>query len=669
MQNYQIKAAGESSAELLIYGDIGESWWGESVTAKATAEELAGMDVDTITVRINSYGGAVADGLAIFNALRHHKAAINVRIDGVAVSIASLIAMAGDTVSMAENAMFMVHAPWGGAWGNSKELREYADVLDTYASAMSSSYMRKTGQDRETIMGLLTDGADHWYTAEEAQAFGYVDEIIEEAMPAAAALKGSRFQASSNFKPATMAVANHQPKQETVMSKQQNQESTANVEAVNVDQVKADTTAEVQAAEDQRKQGIKAAFSLHQSREGVNNLLIDCLSDSQITVSDAQAKLLDHIGKGAEPLAGNPRIEQGETEREKFAKGAQSALLARAGMARDEGSNDLRGYSLVEMARRSLVLANVDTDRLDKMSLVAAAFTHSTSDFTNLLSTLANKAMLKGWEEAEETFQLWTNKGELPDFKQGKRVDLNAFPSLSQVRDGAEYTSASVGDRGETIQLATYGKLFSLTRHTIINDDLNAFTRVPMKMGRAAIRTVGDLVYAVLTGNPAMSDSTTLFHADHSNLLTGAGISTTSVDAMRAAMAKQTDGGSNANALNIRLANLLVPVALEGTAKVVRDSEFEVGASTKNNTVPNSVRGTFEVIADARLDASSAAVWYGAAGSAMHDTVEVAYLDGNETPVLEQQQGWSVDGTEFKVRIDAGVSPLDFRTLAKNPGS
>jgi ATP-dependent protease ClpP protease subunit len=683
-KNYEIKAAaGASEAELLVYGDIGESWWGESVTAKATAEQLQALDVDTINVRINSYGGSVADGLAIFNSLRSHRAAINVRIDGVAVSIASLIAMAGDTVEMAENALFMVHAPWGGATGNAKALREYADTLDTYAKAMSSSYARKTGQDHDTIMALLTDGDDHWYTAAEAQAFGYIDTIIDEAMPAAAGFDQSRFNRpdagpgktqpvsyvpAESVKPAAMAAANINPKQETVMTKQAPE--AASVDPIDVDKVKADTRAEIQAAETQRKQDIKAAFSLHTNREGVNALLIDCISDDSVSVSDAQAKLLDHLGKGAEPLAGQAvRIETGETEREKFAKGAQAALAARAGQARDDGANEMRGYSLIEMARRSLVVAGVRTEHLDKMGLVAAAFTHSTSDFTNVLVNLANKSMLKGWEEAEETFQLWTNKGTLPDFKQAKRVDLNAFPSLAQVRDGAEYTYATVGDRGETIQLATYGKLFSLTRQTIINDDLDAFTRIPMKMGRAAIRTVGDLVYAVLTSNPTMSDSVALFHASHSNLPTGAAISTTSVDAMRAAMAKQTDGGSNASALNIRLANLIVPVALEGTAKVVRDSEFEVGASTKNNTTPNTVRGTFEVISDARLDASSASVWYGAANPGMHDTVEVAYLDGNEAPVLEQQAGWSVDGTEFKVRMDAGVSPLDFRTLSKNAGA
>jgi hypothetical protein len=108
-------------------------------------------------------------------------------------------------------------------------------------------------------------------------------------------------------------------------------------------------------------------------------------------------------------------------------------------------------------------------------------------------------------------------------------------------------------------------------------------------------------------------------------------------------------------------------VALEGAAKVVRDSEFEVGASNRNNTVPNPVRGTFEVISDARLDLVSASNWFGAGNPAIYDTIEVAYLDGVDTPTLEQEKGWNVDGVEFKVRLDAGVKALDYRALAKNP--
>jgi hypothetical protein len=163
-----------------------------------------------------------------------------------------------------------------------------------------------------------------------------------------------------------------------------------------------------------------------------------------------------------------------------------------------------------------------------------------------------------------------------------------------------------------------------------------------------------------------MGDGVQLFHATHKNLLAAAGITTAGIDAMRVAMATQAEGAAT---LNIRLAKILVPVALEGTAKVVRDSEFDVGAGSKNNTIPNSVRGTFEVISDARLDVASATAWYGTASSATNDTVEVSYLDGNQAPTLEQQNGWSVDGVEFKVRMDAGVKALDYRTLAKNPGA
>ena len=108
-------------------------------------------------------------------------------------------------------------------------------------------------------------------------------------------------------------------------------------------------------------------------------------------------------------------------------------------------------------------------------------------------------------------------------------------------------------------------------------------------------------------------------------------------------------------------------MALEGAANVVAKSQFEVGQLSKTNTIPNSVQGTFKVISDARLDADSASTWYGTASSGSHDTIEVSYLDGNSSPMLDQQNGWSVDGTEFKVRIDAGVKALSSQTLAKNP--
>ena len=345
----------------------------------------------------------------------------------------------------------------------------------------------------------------------------------------------------------------------------------------------------------------------------------------------------------------------------------RQALEIRAGLSRDDGRNPWRGYRLTEMARACLIEAGVRELPGDKMSMIALALTHTSSDFPLLLANVAQKAMMKGYDEADETFQVWTTAGSLPDFKVQSTVDLGSFPALRKVAEGAEYKYITVGDRREQRVLATYGERFMISRQAIINDDLDAFSRVPRKMGRAAIRTVGDLAYAVLTGNANMADGVALFHASHSNLQAASAISTANADAMRVAMARQKDVGQTTGSLNIRLKYLIVPITLQGTANVVRDSEFEVvSVAPKNHTIPNSVRGTFEVVADARLDDASPSIWYGAADPAMHDTVVVDYLDGVETPTLEQQTGWSIDGAEFKVRMDASAKALDWKTLQRN---
>jgi ATP-dependent protease ClpP protease subunit len=654
-------AAGSAQAlgaEILIYGDIGESWYGDTITAANFVRDIAALDVDQLTVRINSYGGSVTDGIAIHNALKRHKASVTTIVDGIAASISSLIAMAGDTVEMAENAQLMLHAPWGWQQGNSAAMRDYADMLDSWADAMSTTYASKTGDDKAVFLALLTDGKDHWYTAEQAREAKLVDAVIAGLPIAASAqLKDSIKARYASFPQPNTPAASAAPQPKS-------KESTMTEEEIKAAQAAAAKAA--LAADKARRDGIAAAFAKFTGIGGVAALQTTCADDLDCTVEQANTKLLAHLGNGSTPVAGNYVVTL-EDERDKFRAGAQASILARASIAKDDGANNYRGFSLMDLARECLAHASVNARGMSKMDVVAAAFTHTSSDFPLLLANVANKSMMKGYEEADETFQLWTAEGSLGDFKPGKRVDLNTFPSLDKVQDGGEYKYATVGDRGETVQLATYGKLFSMTRQTIINDDLDAFTKIPRRMGRAAIRTIGDLVYAILTGNPLMSDGVALFDAGHKNLLAATAINTATVDAMRVAMAKQTDG--TATALNIRLAKLLVPVALEGTAKVVKDSEFEVGAAAKNNTTPNTVRGTFEVISDARLDAASALTWYGAADQNVQDTVEVQYLDGNKTPTLEQQDGWTRDGVEFKVRMDAGVKALDFRTLAKNPGA
>ncbi len=173
---------GAPDHELLCYGDIGESWFGESVSAKDVVSALQEAQASHVRVRINSYGGSVSDGIAIYNSLRALSAngvKVSVRIEGVAASIASLIAMASDTREMYPNTMMMIHAPWAVTAGNSTQMREAANVLDAYAKAMSTSYARATGRSAAEELEKLNDGIDHWLSAEDAIAQGYATAMLD----------------------------------------------------------------------------------------------------------------------------------------------------------------------------------------------------------------------------------------------------------------------------------------------------------------------------------------------------------------------------------------------------------------------------------------------------------------------------------------------------------
>ena len=429
------------------------------------------------------------------------------------------------------------------------------------------------------------------------------------------------------------------------------------------------------ATEHTRRQDIRGVFNLFLAREGIRDLLDTCLDDPQVSVEAARAKLLTELGKGAAPLAGShaTRVEVGATEAERFYQGAGAALAARANLgARDDVANEFRGYSLLEFARRALELAGVTTRGLDRrelagraltMSATRATITHTTSDFPGLLTSTAKRSMLKGYTEAEETFDTWTSRGELPDFRPLERLDLNTFPALALIPEGAEYKYATIGERKQTVQLATYGRLISLSRQAIINDDLNAFTRIPQRQGRAAKRTIGNLVYAVLTGNPTMSDGVALFHANHGNLLTAAALSVAALDVAFSAMALMK--GPDGIPLNLTPRYLIIPRSLEGTGRTLMESETDPAQA--NSRKPNIFRGRLTIVSDARLDAVSTSNWYLAADPNMVDTIEVDYLDGVAEPFLDQQDGWKVDGAEYKVRIDVGVQALDHRGILKNP--
>lgn len=404
------------------------------------------------------------------------------------------------------------------------------------------------------------------------------------------------------------------------------------------------------------------------ARHGCGDLE-DQLIKEGVTVEQAQRQVLDALAKrdGAQAAPGF-RVEMGAAERDKFRDAATHSLYMRAGLViagtPAAGAEDLRSMSLREMCRESLIRCGQPVTG-NVLDIVGRALT--TSDLPNILANVANKAVLEGWDGAMETWSEWCAEGSLPDFKTATLARAGESDDLDEIKENGEYEYGDMDDTKETVQLATYGKLFAVSRQALINDDLGQLTEVPRKMGEAAARKVGDLPYAVLIANAAMGDGKALFHTDHGNLASAAAaIDVTPLNVAFKAMAIQKDL-SGKSRLNIRPTYLLAPVSIMGAAEQFFKTDKIGGVSYKPNLANIYAGDVLKRIYEARLDGGSITAWFLAGPKGK--TVKVFFLNGQKTPYLESRQGWTVDGTEFKVRIDAAAKALDFRGLFKNAGA
>lgn len=381
-----------------------------------------------------------------------------------------------------------------------------------------------------------------------------------------------------------------------------------------------------------------------------------------VSVDEARAMVMDQLRARNKGVS----VTMGEAESDKFRAAAQDAVLMAVGIPVADaapGANELRGHSLVELARESLQREGLQANFGDNMELARQAI-NSTSTFPAIMSNLANKSVMTGFNEAETTFQIWAGKGSNRDFKEAARYALSEAGNLELVPEGGQFPQDVFGEASARTKVATYGKIFSLTRQAIINDDLGLFSKIATKYGSAAKRLVNKMVYAQLTGNVKMQDNIALFDTKHGNVAgTGEALSVKAIAKAITAMRRQKGITGDAT-LNITPKYLVVPPELEMAAYQIVNSTAAVDGV--NSGVVNPYKGRFVVVADAELTDPDA--WYLVADASQHDTIEVTYLNGVETPRLETRQGFDVDGIEYKVAFDVGVDAIDFRGLYKNAG-
>ena len=391
---------------------------------------------------------------------------------------------------------------------------------------------------------------------------------------------------------------------------------------------------------------------------------------------------------------GQDRVELVADGLDQMAAGMTDALAVRMNLGLDDKARDrvrqseYMGMSAVEMARRCLESNGQRVRGMNRNDIVGAALTasgrrgsfrvsadrgitHTPSDFPALLENALNKAVLRGWEETPETWRMIGRPSSIPDFKPAPRSALGEMPSLPPIDPNTgEFRYVTVGDRKESIVLGTYGDIIGITRQALVNDDLAQFGRLGVKQGRAASRRVGDLVYFVLTSNPTMEQTgQALFSAQHNNLASNVGPPNIErLDEMKVIMGLQQDPDQNVHGLGLRLQRVIVPLELETLTRTLAVSQYDP-ADTNNSRAPNPFQNTFEVVADPRLSTDSDVVWYGSTEPDTYDVIEVGFLEGRQEPYMETRDGWTVDGIEMKVRIDAAAAPMDFRTMVRNAGA
>lgn len=419
------------------------------------------------------------------------------------------------------------------------------------------------------------------------------------------------------------------------------------------------TQAELQKAMEQERKRTSEITALFRDFdvEGADEAIV-----MGVSVDEARAMVMDQLRARNKGVS----VTMGEAESDKFRAAAQDAVLMAAGIPVADaapGAQELRGHSMVELAREALQREGLKANFGDNMELARQAI-NSTSTFPAIMANLANKSVMVGFNEAETTYQIWAGKGSNRDFKEAARVALSEAGNLELVPEGGQFQQDFLGEASARTKVATYGKLFSLTRQAIINDDLGLFSKIATKYGSAAKRLVNKMVYAQLTGNVKMQDNVALFDSKHGNVAaTGEALSVKAIAKAITAMRRQKGITGDAT-LNITPKYLVVPPELEMTAYQIVNSTAAVDGV--NSGVANPYKGRFVVVADAELTDPDA--WYLVADASQHDTIEVTYLNGVETPRLETRQGFEVDGIEYKVAFDCGVSALDFRGVFKNAG-
>jgi len=386
------------------------------------------------------------------------------------------------------------------------------------------------------------------------------------------------------------------------------------------------------------------------------------LVEKGTSIEEVRALVLSELEKNQETNSVKGQgVRVAADESDKVRAAMEEGLLLRTGYVKEskQGGSDFRGMSLLRMAEDVLTRKGENVRNLSSLQLASRAM--STSDFPYILANTVNKSLRAEYDLVERTFQPFSRRTTISDLKTKSVTQLSGLlGNLEAIPEGAEYKADSMTEAKEAYGLTKYGKKIKITDETIINDDLDAFSRIPRAIAYEAGYKQADIVYGILTGNPLMADGVALFASGHANLGTAGAISDTTLTEMFKLMRQQT--GLNGKFINVAPKYLIVGPETEAAAKKwMNNSHFPDTVANKN-----IYQNSLEIIVDPRVTGDD---WFVSAAPNNIDTIEYAFLDGEGDFTTESMMNFQNDSMEVKVRMFFAAKAIDHRGLFKNAGS
>ena len=449
--------------------------------------------------------------------------------------------------------------------------------------------------------------------------------------------------------------------------------------------VQAPASAEERSASEERDEAVRTAVQRERQRvEEINGMERELGVDLSGMIRDGSSLekvreyVLNELRKQKAPATQGART--GETGQDRYVKDMTDALLLKSGVPADEASDAARrraGMSLRAIGEECLerfegVSGTREMSGDAIFQMLARQFFSPTSAFPAILDTTIKKTIVKNYESANTTFQMWTTKGTLSDFKESRdhEYELGGLSAFEPVPENGELKEDVPKTRLlPTRKLDTYGKSFSMTRRAFINDDIGFLTKVPAAYAQRYKETIDDVVYSKIFNNEVTFDGVQLFHADHKNLMDGTGEKPSQAAIQKMIMKMQLQKDGFGRAVRVRPKYIVVPVGWGFDLRVIFHSAQVVGSDF--NDVNPLKEYPIEIVETPVLNMladTNKAPWFMIADPNSAKSIQVDYLNGQEQPIVERDQVATKLGFYWKIYGDFGVNVRDFRGIARNNG-